>query len=71
MTIDVNMFRETELSALRQHQQRIKSRDKNKRARAMKEYRVFLDYLERIGRITPAQKVYLENFRLEDRQVNG
>ena len=69
MMIDFNQFNEAESAALMEHQRRIADRDKDKRRRAMREYRKFLDYLERIGRITPAQKTKLEYWRMEERHV--
>lgn len=69
MRININEFSEAELAALRAHQQKIQTPDKDKRRRAVKEYRVFLDYLERIGRITPEEKTHLECMRIEGRHV--
>ena len=67
MRIDITAFNEAERAALLEHQRRIADRDKEKRRRAMKEYRKFLDYLEAAGRITPAQKTKLEYWRMEER----
>lgn len=62
-------LRDHERAALREHQKRIRDRDKGKRHRAKKEYRKFIDYLVSIKRLTPEQGVALENYRMEDRHV--
>ena len=55
---------DAEQRALRRHLSRIDVGDKHKRVRAMREYRRFLDYLEAVGRITYAERLRLELFRL-------
>jgi hypothetical protein len=62
-------LRESEIAALREHLIRIRNKDKDKRRRAKKDYRRFMDYLVSINRITPEQRTKLENFRMEDRHV--
>lgn len=62
-------LRPAEQAAYREHQRRIQVPDKDKRRRAMREYRTWLDYLARIGRITEAQAAKLEYFRLPERYV--
>ena len=62
-------LRPTEMTAFRTHQERIAVRDKNKRRRAMQEYRKWLDYMVQIERITPRQRVLLECYRMNERHV--
>lgn len=62
-------LKEPERRALREHQTRIRSRDKNKRRRAMNEYRQFCDYLVRVGRLTKEQGVKLWAYRMDERHV--
>ena len=62
-------LRETELQALKEHQARIRVRDKDKRRRAMNEYRKFCDYLVMVGRLTREQGVKLWAYRMEERHV--
>lgn len=67
--ININIFTDAETRALFEHQRRIADRDKDKRRRAMREYRKFLDYLENAGKISTEEKVELEHYRMEDRHV--
>ena len=62
-------LRETERAALFEHQKRIRDKDKEKRRRAKKEYRRFIDYLISVKRLTPEEGAALELFRMEDRHV--
>ena len=62
-------LRPTEMAAFKGHQERISVRDKDKRRRAMKEYRRWLDYMVQIERITPRQRVMLECYRMNERHV--
>ena len=64
-----NSMRDHERSAFRAYQVGLADHDTNKRRRALKEYRVFLDHLERIGRVTPEQRNFLEYYRMEERHV--
>lgn len=67
--IKLSKMTDAEVNALREHQRKIADRDKNKRRRAVKNYLVFIDYLERIGRITPEERNELEYYRMEDRHI--
>lgn len=62
---------DAERRALIEHQRRITERDKDKRRRAIRSYRVFLDYLELIGHINKAQRDKLEYWRMEGRHVKN
>ena len=57
-------LRAPEIDAMKTHQKRIQSRDKDERRRAMKEYRQFLDYLVGVGRIDVCQRNALEHYRM-------
>jgi 3-hydroxyacyl-CoA dehydrogenase len=61
----------TELAALRGYQVRLKDRDRDKRTRALRDYRKFIGYLERSGRITEEQRQMLEYYRIEDRHAEA
>lgn len=62
-------LKEPELQALKEHQRRIADRDKDKRRRAMHEYRKFCDYLVMVGRLTKEQGVKLWAYRMDERHV--
>ena len=58
---------DAEIKALKEHLKRVGDRDRNKRIRAVREYRQWLDYLESMDRITPELRQRLEHFKLEER----
>lgn len=60
---------DAERAAVLRCQRGIQSRDREKRRREMRKYRTFLDYLERMERITPEQRLRLETYRIEGRHV--
>ena len=64
-------LRPAELDALKRHLIAIRDPDRDKRYRAKKEYRRFLDYLTSINRITPAMRNRLEHYKLEARHTEG
>lgn len=63
-------LRSAEIDALAKHLKAVRDPDRDKRFRAKKEYRIFLDYLVSVGRITPAMSVRLEHYKLHDRFLN-
>ena len=64
-----NRMRDHERSAFRAYQAGLADRDKDNRRRALKDYRTFLDYMEKIGRINREQRDFLEYYRMEERHV--
>jgi len=57
-------MRPAEQEAYREHQRRIQAKDRNKRRRAVREYRTWLDYLVSVGRITPGEATEMEHYRI-------
>ena len=53
-------LRPTEIEAMKKHLVAVADHDRKKRSSAVRRYRVYLDYLERIGRITEEQRAKLD-----------
>ena len=58
----------TEQKAFYEHQKKIADRDLDKRRRAMRDYRRYLDYLLLIGRISQGERDALEYYRIDTRR---
>lgn len=59
-------LRTEEKAAFAEHQRRIQVPDKDKRRRAVREYRTWLEYLVAVGRITQGEATEMEYCRIRN-----